>query len=74
MSIETVLILAPSVLLFFSLPPVVFPSESFKLQFFLKYEHRRRQWQPTPVFFPGESHEEEPGGLQSMGLQELDTT
>ena len=27
-------------------------------------------WQHTPVFFPGESPQtEEPGGLQSMGLQ-----
>ena len=29
----------------------------------------RREWQPTPVFLPGESHAEEPGGLQSMGSQ-----
>ena len=29
----------------------------------------RREWQPTPVFLPGEFHEEEPGGLQSVGLQ-----
>ena len=29
-------------------------------------------WQPTPVFFPGESKwTEEPGGLQSMGLQRV---
>ena len=28
----------------------------------------RREWQPTPVLLPGESHgQEEPGGLQSMG-------
>ena len=27
-------------------------------------------WQPSPVFFPGESSwTEEPGGLQSMALQ-----
>ena len=33
-----------------------------------------RAWQPTPVFLPGEfPWTEEPGGLQSMGLQ-LDTT
>ena len=32
----------------------------------------RRKWQPTPVFFPGESPwTEEPGGLQSMGLQRV---
>ena len=31
-----------------------------------------RAWQPTPVFFPGESPQtEEPGGLQSMGLQRV---
>ena len=31
---------------------------------------RRREWQPTPVFLPGESHgQEEPGGLQSMRSQ-----
>ena len=30
----------------------------------------RRAWQPTPVFLPGETpRTEEPGGLQSMGLQ-----
>ena len=35
----------------------------------------RRDWQPMPVFLPGESpRTEEPGGLQSMGSQELDTT
>ena len=32
----------------------------------------RRAWQPTPVFLPGESPwKEEPGGLQSMGLQRV---
>ena len=32
----------------------------------------RREWQPTPVFLPGESQwTEEPGGLQSMGLQRV---
>jgi len=30
----------------------------------------RRAWQPTPVFLPGEPpRTEEPGGLQSNGLQ-----
>ena len=28
----------------------------------------RRKWQPEPVFLPGESWTEEPGGLQSMGV------
>ena len=32
----------------------------------------RRAWQPTPVFLPGEpSRTEEPGGLQSTGLQRV---
>ena len=32
----------------------------------------RRAWQPTPVFLPGESLcTEEPGGLQSIGLQRV---
>ena len=33
----------------------------------------RRQWQPTPVLLPGESHGrmEEPGRLQSMGSQRV---
>ena len=30
---------------------------------------RRRKWQPTPVFLPGKSHRQKPGGLYSMGLQ-----
>ena len=35
-------------------------------------EPRRREWQPTPVLLPGESPwTEEPGGLQSMGLQRV---
>ena len=29
----------------------------------------RREWLPTPIILPGEFHGEEPGGLQSMGLQ-----
>jgi len=30
----------------------------------------RRKWQPTPVFLPEKNlWTEEPGGLQSMGLQ-----
>ena len=32
----------------------------------------RRAWHSTPVFLPGESlWTEEPGGLQSMGLQRV---
>ena len=30
-----------------------------------------RKWQPTPVFLPGKSHGQEPGGLQSVGLQRV---
>ena len=31
----------------------------------------RRKWQPTPVFLPGESLRQKPGGLQSMGNQRV---
>ena len=32
----------------------------------------RRKWQPTPAFLPGEiPRTEEPGGLQSMGLERV---
>ena len=35
----------------------------------------RRKWQPTPVFLPGKiPWTEEPGGPQSMGSKESDTT
>ena len=35
---------------------------------------RRRAWQPTPVFLPGEpSWTEKPGGLQSMGVTKSQT-
>ena len=35
----------------------------------------RREWQPTTVFLPGKiPWAEEPGGLQSLGCKELDTT
>ena len=35
----------------------------------------RRAWQPTPVFLLGEfPWTEKPGGLQSMGSKESDTT
>ena len=36
------------------------------------FMHWRRQWQPTPVFLPGESQGQgEPGGLPSMGLHRV---
>ena len=31
----------------------------------------RRKWRPTPVFSPGKSHSQEPGGLQSTGSQRV---
>ena len=35
----------------------------------------KRKWRLTPVFLPGESPWiEDPGGLQSMGHEESDTT
>ena len=45
-------------------------SAQFGQPFFLPC--RRRQWQPTPVFLPGEfPWTEVPGGLQSMGSQRV---
>ena len=35
--------------------------------FTFTFMHWRRQWHPTPVFLPGESQGQEPGGLLSMG-------
>ena len=35
--------------------------------------HRRREWQPTPVLLPQRiPWTEEPGGVQSMGVQSMD--
>ena len=31
----------------------------------------RSEWQPTPVFLPGESHGQKPGGLQFIGSQRV---
>ena len=31
----------------------------------------RREWLLTPIFLPGESYGQEPGGLQSMGSQRV---
>ena len=39
------------------------------------FMHRRRNWQPTPVFLPGESQgQRSPGGCHLWGRTELDTT
>ena len=43
-----------------------------KLPGYLQVASWRRAWQPTPGFVPGESPQtEEPGRLQSMGLQRV---
>ena len=39
----------------------------YKFNNFPKLSYRRRKWQPTPVFLPGESQGRKPGGLLSMG-------
>ena len=42
---------------------------------FFTFMHWRRQWQPTPVFLPGESQEwQSLVGCHLWGLTELDTT
>ena len=33
----------------------------------------RRKWQSTPIFLPGESHGQEPGGLQSVEIAKSQT-
>ena len=33
----------------------------------------RMKWQPTPVFLPGKSHRQEPGGASPWGHKESDT-
>ena len=35
------------------------------------FMHWRRKWQPTPVFLPGESQGQEPGGVSSMGSERV---
>ena len=46
-----------------------------RVQFLGQEDARRRKWEPTPVFLPGESSwTEEPERLQSRGLQESDMT
>ena len=48
-----------------NIPPVMWETWVGKIPW-------RRAWQPTPVFLSGESSwTEEPGGLQSMGLQRV---
>ena len=51
-------------------------AEDLSFESWVRKIPRRRKWQPTPVFLPGESRQwtEEPGRLQHMGSQELDTS
>ena len=37
-----------------------------RVQYLGQEDPLEREWQPTPVFLPGEFHRQEPGGLQSM--------
>ena len=50
-------------------PPSQYKNNRLTIQ--MKIAHKtswRREWQPTPVFLPGESHGQRSlGGLQSMG-------
>ena len=42
---------------------------------FLRWEHRRRQWHPTPVLLPGKSHGQRSlVGCSPWGREEMDTT
>ena len=47
-------------------------TERFHFHFSLSlFMHWRRKWQPTPVFLPGESQGQGPGGLLSMRLHRV---
>ena len=48
------------------------PVSDFTFTFY--FHALEKKMATTPVLSPGESWTEGPGGLQSMGLQELDTT
>ena len=51
------------------------PMQETWVQFWARKIAWRRKWQSTLVFLPGKiPWTEEPGGLQSMGSQELDMT
>jgi len=46
------------------------PMQDMQVHFCFEKVPYKRTWQPTPVFLHGESSwTEDPGGLQSMGLQ-----
>ena len=45
-----------------------------RVRFLVRKIPWRRKWQPTPVFWPGESHGQEPGSQQSQGCRESDMT
>ena len=49
------------------------PTRLSDLTFTFHFMHWRRKWQPTPVFLPGESQGQEPGGLPSMGSHRVTT-
>ena len=41
-------------------------TQETRVQYLGQEDPLEREWQPTPVFLPGEFHRQEPGGLQSM--------
>ena len=62
---------SPVALMVKNLPAVREPQETL-VRSLGQEDPRREKWQPTPVFLPGESPwTEEPGGLQSTGLQRV---
>ena len=47
-------------------------SQETWVRFLVWEDPQEKDWQPTPVFLPGESSwTEEPGGLQSVGSQRV---
>ena len=50
-------------------------TQEMQLQFLSGEDPLEKRWQPTPAFFPGESHRQKNlVGFSPWGPQELDTT
>ena len=55
--------------------PAMQETQEIRVQFLNQEDPRRRKWQPTPVFLPGESHGQRSlAGYSPKGHKESDTT
>ena len=56
-------------------PPAMQEFQKTQVLFLVRKMSRRRAWQPTPVFLPGESHGQKGlAGYSPQGHKESDTT